>query len=644
MILHKVENKNLNYKTIIRLFENSVSKFGDNVMFWEKTTGNYKGISYLQVQDFVNRFACGLLSLNIQKGDKVALLAPGTQNWVISELGVLFSGAVNVPLSIKLENTEVFFRLKHSDTKVLITTNQFYESIAEFLQDLPNLKKVIIIDSQIKHSENILILDEVYKLGSDYLKVKAEDFNSIYNDIADDDPAIISYTSGTTADPKGIILSHKNLVSNCEQSLKLFSVKETETTLLILPLDHSFAHTTGMYVFLASGASLASVHQGRTPNETLRNVADNIREIKPDVLLSVPTLAKNLKKNIEAGIKKKGEFSVILFNLALNVADKYIGNGWNKGKGLRILYKPIYYFFDKILFSKIRENFGGKLKYFVGGGALLDIELQKFFFAIGIPMYQGYGLSEASPVISANTVTIHKMGSSGIIVPGLQAKICNEKGEELPVKVKGEIVVKGDNVMTGYFKNEIATKQTIIDSWLYTGDMGYFDEDGFLYVLGRFKSLLIADDGEKFSPEGIEEFIAEKSKYINQLMVYNNQNKYTSALVFPEKIMVNSYLNGKGLTLNSEEGQKAVIKLLQNEFNSFSKGKHNEAIFPQRWLPSTFSILPEGFTVENHFLNSTLKMVRSKITDYYSDRIQYMYTPLGKDVFNDQNYEATRKM
>ena len=213
-----------------------------------------------------------------------------------------------------------------------------------------------------------------------------------------------------------------------------------------------------------------------------------------------------------------------------------------RAKGFRILLKPLTVLFDKILFSKVRQAFGGRLEFFIGGGALLDIDLQRFFYAIGIPMYQGYGLTEAAPVISSNNPAKHKMGSSGPVARYMEIKICDDDGNEVPLGEKGEIVIKGDNVMAGYWKNPEATAETIKNGWLYTGDLGYMDKDGFLYVLGRFKSLLIGDDGEKFSPEGIEEAIVQQSKFIEQCMLYNNQNAYTTALIYPNVQAVKSWM------------------------------------------------------------------------------------------------------
>jgi len=301
------------------------------------------------------------------------------------------------------------------------------------------------------------------------------------------------------------------------------------------------------------------------------------------------------------------------------------------------LKKPLLALYDKLLFSKIRANFGGRLKFFVGGGALLDIELQRFFYAVGIPMLQGYGLTEAAPVISTNTLTRHKLGSSGRILPGMEVRICDSDGNPLPAGTPGEIVVRGENVMTGYWRNEKATAEALRGGWLYTGDLGYFDKDGYLYVLGRVKSLLIADDGEKFSPELIEEAVTESSPFVEQVMLYNDQSPYTTALLVPDKAAVLGWLKKKGLSVKTSEGQDAALRLLEGELARYREGGESAGVFPGRWLPSAVGILGEGFTEQNHMLNSTMKMVRSKIVQYYRNRLDYLYTPEAKSILNEQN-------
>ena len=300
--------------------------------------------------------------------------------------------------------------------------------------------------------------------------------------------------------------------------------------------------------------------------------------------------------------------------------------------------------YDLFLFSKVRGAMGGKLKFFIGGGALLDIELQRFFYAIGIPMYQGYGLSEATPVISSNNPKKHKLGSSGVLVKDLQIKILDLAGNELPVGEKGEIVIKGENVMLGYWKNPEATADTIRDGWLHTGDMGYMDKDDFLYVLGRFKSLLISSDGEKYSPEGIEEGICDGSKYLEQMMLHNDQNPYTVALVVPDRVQLKKYVERikPDLDWDTKEAKELALKKIQDIINSYKSGGVHAGMFPERWLPVAIAILSEPFTEQNLLLNSSLKMVRGKIEERYKDRIEYLYTPEGKNLLNEKNLFALK--
>jgi len=630
--------------TLIQLFEESVKKYPNNPYLLQKKEGAYQPETYVQVRERVYQFAAGLISLGVKKGDRLALLSEGRNDWVVSELGIMYTGAINVPLSVRLEPADIGFRLRHSGTKMIVVSGNHAAKMEGLKDEIDSLEKVIILDQIGAPDKKDILFSQVMELGKKYLESKKQDFENTYRTIEGNDYANICYTSGTTADPKGIILTHRNYTANIEQSLTLMPVPEWYTTLLILPWDHAFAHTTGIYTLMRAGASLASIQVGKTPMETLKNIPINIREIKPVFLLSVPALAKNFRKNIENAIREKGGLVEKLFKAGLKIAYTYNGNGWNRGSGLKIVLKPLYKLFDIIIFKKIRANFGGRLKFFVGGGALLDIELQRFFYAIGMPMFQGYGLTEAAPVISSNSELRHKMGSSGYLVHPIELKICDEDGYQLPVGEKGEIVVKGENVMAGYWNNPEATASTIKDGWLFTGDMGYMDKDGFLYVLGRFKSLLIADDGEKYSPEGIEEAFTEQSSIIDQCMLYNNQNPYTVALVVPNKEAIRRWLKDKNLQIDTTEGQEAALKLIEYEINEYRAGKKYGDMFPQRWLPPAIGVLPEGFTDANQMLNSTMKMVRGKITEVYMDRIDYLYTPEAKNICNSGNMEAIRKL
>ena len=633
-------------KSLIQFFEESVEKYGSHVYLWEKPFEKYEGTTYEETKKQVYEFAAGLIKLGIKKGDRLSLISEGRNSWVIGELGVLYAGAINVPLSAKLNPLEIKFRINHSESTMIMTSSIQAQKVKEIIHECPTIKKIIHFDTQEEYGANELHFNEVRKTGREWIE-SAENrikFETISKSVSPDDFANICYTSGTTADPKGIILTHGNYVTNVYQAYSLMDIPSFYKTLIILPWDHSFGHTCGIYAFMGKGASIASVKTGKTPLETLRNLPGCLKEIKPNLLMSVPAIAKNFRKNIEKGIKEKGKLTDLLFNHALKISYAYNKEGWNKGTGLQKMKEPLLKFYDRILFSKIREAYGGELDYFIGGGALLDIELQRFFYALGIPMYQGYGLTEASPVISSNSTSRHKLGSSGVIVNNMYLKICDEEGNEVPVGQKGEIVIRGGNVMYGYWKNEAATKEAIRDGWLYTGDMGYMDSDGYLYVLGRFKSLLIADDGEKFSPEGIEEAITEQSKYIDQCMLYNNQKPYTVALVVPNQHSLKLYLEERNLSADSEEGKRSVIHLIENEVNEYRPNGKFGNMFPHRWLPVAIGILEESFTEENGLMNSTLKIVRGKIMEKYQDLIDYLYTIDAKAVTNERNMEQVEKM
>ena len=627
-------------KTLVDLFEESVRLYPNNTFLLEKTDKVFEPTTYTQVKEKVYQLGAGLQALGVKKGDSMALLSEGRNLWIIGELAMFYAGAMNVPLSIKLEESnDLLFRLIHGDVKFIMVSGTQLKKVRLIKEQLPEVQQVIVFDEQDHYEEDEIFVGEVMKIGKEFLESHTlEEFLKVGQSLQNDDIATITYTSGTTADPKGVVLTHRNYTSNVEQSLTLVDIDQTWRTLIILPLDHCFAHVVGFYIMMTQGATVATVQVGRTPLETLKNIPLNIKEVKPHFILSVPALAKTFKKNVENGIRAKGETTVKLFKFGMKVRQIYYGNSNLDFKGWRYLLKPLVCLFDKIIFSKVRDNFGGELKFFIGGGALLDTALQKFYVGIGIPMYQGYGLSEATPVLSSNGPEKYRFGSSGKLVKPLELKICDSEGKELPLGEQGEIVVKGENVMAGYWKNPEATAETVKDGWLYTGDLGYMTKEGLLYVKGRFKSLLISSDGEKYSPEGIEEALVGQSKYIDQVMLYNNQSPYTIALIVPNK----DNLKRKGYNLATEEGRKDALKKLEKELNKYKKGGDFEGMFPERWLPSTFAVLAEPFTEQNQMINSTMKMVRGKIEKAYADRIDYLYTAEGKQMMNQQNLDALK--
>ena len=405
------EFKNQNMKerlTIIQFVEKYTRQYAGNTFLWEKQGSEWVPTTFEQTRNEAYRVGAGLMALGVQKGEKISLLSEGRNYWVIGELGILYAGAVNVPLSIKLEESnDLIFRIRHSDSKYIMVSAGQLPKIRNILKDLPLVEKVIVLDELPEYQEKEISFAEICRMGDAFLAEHEDMFEQRYRSIGPDDYANISYTSGTTADPKGILLTHRNYTANVEQARSVIGVTPEDRMLIILPLDHCFAHVAGFYTLMSYGASIGTVPAGKTPMEALRNIPMSIRELQPTVMLSVPALAKNFKKNIESGIKAKGPAVEKLYNFALNLAISYNKEGYNKGGLLQLWKKPLMALFDKLIFSNVRQGLGGKMKFFVGGGALLDIDLQRYYYAIGIPMYQGYGLSEATPIISANAPARH---------------------------------------------------------------------------------------------------------------------------------------------------------------------------------------------------------------------------------------------
>lgn len=630
--------------TIIDFVEQYTAKYGNETFLREKVDGVWKETSFNTTREEAHILAAGFMSMGLEKGDKVALISEGRNYWIFSELGILYAGAVNVPLSFKLESdTDLTFRINHSDARFVIASQTQIDKIRRVIDRCPKVEKVIVMDP-IELKDGEIYIGDIMAAGKEYLKGHQDLLLERMASVGPDDYANISYTSGTTADPKGILLTHRNYTANVDQALSVISIDRGDVMLIILPLDHCFAHVAGFYVMMKCGGSIATVPCGKSTVSLLKNIPTAIKEVRPHVLLSVPTLSRNFKKSFDSAIKKSGSFVEKLYEFGIKNAETYNREYYNAGKPCWKMWwrKPINAVIDKLVFSKVREGFGGRIKFFVGGGALLDIELQRYYCAIGMPVFQGYGLSEATPVICSNSMGHARFGSSGRVVKPMDIKICDEDGKEIPNGETGEIVIRGENVMAGYWKNPEATAKTIVDGWLHTGDRGYIckEDPEYLYVTGRFKSLLIASDGEKYSPEGYEDSLADGSKFIETSMLYNNQSPYTVVLVIPNKTLLAEEVKKAGLDPGSLEGKKAQLAIIKEEVDAYRPGGRRAGMFPERWLPASVIVGDTPFTEQNGMLNTTMKMVRGKVEKFYADRIEYAMTVEGKDIMNQKNIDS----
>lgn len=630
-------------RNVIQLLRQAADNYTSVPYLNDKKAEGWKGISFAETAEEATLFASALLELGFRKDDRVALLAEGRTEWVVTEYGLLMAGCINVPLSIKLLPEEIVFRLVHAQCKAIIVSANTLEKALPAIVKLDSAIKVIYLDDVASLPNSLLeasglsltdihTLDELRKLGQASIDKNRAALREFEDNLSEDQIVNICYTSGTTGDPKGIMLTHLNYYTNSTDAMKYFDVSSGDRLFIILPLDHSFAHTVGIYACAVKGLSIYFVDARGGNKNIIRNIPENLKEVNPHFLLTVPTLTGNFMQKMKEGVYAKGALISRLFEAGLAAGIEQYGNGLNTGKKLSWQKKLIYKLTDKLIFNKLRQVFGSSIRFCVGGGALLDLSQQQFFAAIGVPVFQGYGLTEAAPIISANTPQVHKLGTSGRVIPNLECIIADDKGNPLPRGEKGEIVIRGNNVMAGYFKNPEATAKVLRDGWLYTGDIGYFDEDNFLVVVGRQKALLIAPNGEKYSPEGIEEAITNTSRYFSQILIYNDMKPYTVALVTMDEI--------RQRRLNNDYNQvdaAHILEQLDKDFHAFVEHPNYQGHFPKFWLPKMFAIVPEPFTEQNHMLNSTMKMVRFKVTEAYQPLIDMMYDADAEKLTTEHN-------
>lgn len=657
--------------TVIELLHLGAERWGDLPYLGEKTDAGYVTASFIDADRESLSFAAALVLRGIPRGSNVAILSEGRTSWVIGEFGILKAGCASVPLSTKLSPDEVLFRLDHSEARAILVSENSFKTLAPAL-DRVKARPLVILISPPTESLSALLADAGLEPGKSAFyyrdlvdegrrgidtppaatsgafggKPLAWVMREIEKAIKIDDPVTISYTSGTTGNPKGIMLTHRNYWGNAHSSVNLIDVQTGWKSLIMLPLDHSFAHTVGIYIFLVRGLTMYFVDSRGGSMAALRNLPKNLLEVNPDFLLTVPALSGNFMKKMIEGVAKKGKFVNGIFERGVAAGIARAGNGYNRvSLGKRIAAWFPWKIADLLVFPKLRSIFGTDIKFCVGGGALLEIRQQEFFNAIGVPIYQGYGLTENAPIICANSPERHKFGTSGIVIPDLDIRIMKDDHEPAAPYEPGQIVTRGDSVMLGYYKNPTATAETLRDGWLWSGDLGYFDQDGFLVVTGREKALLIATDGEKYSPETIEEAIINTSRYVNQVMAYNDQCRFTSVLVtVQEDLIRNDVKSGKIKLPEDKAGAAdAILDAIMADLTAFTAHPDYEGI-PVQWRPASFALIPAAFDENHGLVNSTLKLVRHKVRDHYLERIAELYAEGGAEHRLEGNRRALAEL
>lgn len=583
--------------TLTAMLENAIQQHGSKAALAHKPKGGtYQDLSYAELGESVAAFCKGLIALGIEKDDRVAILSENRPEWAIADFGILTAGAVTVPMFSTLTAAQVGYILKDSGAKIIcVSTERQLRKVTAIREEVATLEQVILFDSvEGEYPVGVIGFEAVCELETDETNAPA----------SEEDIATIIYTSGTTGAPKGVMLTHANFISNLEACKSLVDVGETDVLLSFLPLSHVFERLGGHYVPLFSGAKVAYAESPFT-------VAQNMQEVCPTVMLSVPRLYETMHDRILRAVQAGSSLKQKIFHWGVSVGSA-VSSAIQQGKKPSAILQLKAGLADKLVFAKLKAATGGKLRFFVSGGAALPQSIAEFFHAAGLLILEGYGLTETSPVISINYPGRWKFGTVGLPIPGVEVQIAED----------GEILTRGPHVMKGYFNNESATAEVIdADGWFHTGDIGIIDEDGFVKITDRKKNIIVLSNGKNVAPQPLESELVQ-SPFINQIMLVGNERKNLAALIVPNLDALKAWAeessvetDALGAMLQTREVQQLIQSEIRSRLTDF-------ADFEQ---VRRFALLEKEFTQENDEMTPTLKLKRNVIIEKYGDVIEGMY-------------------
>jgi len=593
------------------IFQNQAKKYGDAACVAYKNDGKYTDISWNEMNDMVHKLGWFLISIGVKKGDKVGLFSPNRYEWWVADLAITSVGAINVPIYATNSAEEARYILDHSESVACLCGEKGHlDNVLEVKKKLPKVKTLVVFDEIDGKKKDVLTLSQAFAKGEKYSS--KNEFEKRLKSLDDKKMATIIYTSGTTGNPKGVMLSHYNFVSDVRIIYQKFHeyFSSDKTMLSFLPLSHSLERTAGYYLPLSIGARVAfAVDFGK--------VVDNMKEISPDFIISVPRLYEKIHATVLAGVEEAPAIKKLLFNAAMKTARKnlpYVCQDKPRPK----LFDIRYSIFNKLVFSKFRVALGmTRLDFAVSGGAPLALADAEFFIGMGIKILEGFGLTETTPVTNVNCPWFIKPGTVGPALPETQIKISDE----------GELLIKGPQVMLGYYKDKKATDEVFTkDGFFRTGDMAMIDNDGYMAITGRIKDIIVTAGGKNISPQNIENDL-KTSMYIEQVAIIGDRRKYLSALVIPNFSAVEAWAKRNNIAFTSSSDlitNAQVIDLMGQEIKEHTK--HYARVEQIR----KFKLLDAEWTQETGELTPSLKVKRRIINEKYSDEIEEMY-PAGAE-------------
>jgi long-chain acyl-CoA synthetase len=585
---------NPNFKTLVELWEWSTEQHASREVFGSKFAGAWHWITYAQFKLQVDALRSGLSALGIGPGDRVALIAGNRVEWAAAAYATFGLSATFVPMYEAQPVEDWAFILKDCEAKLVLGANtQVLEKLDSVKAQLPNLAHLVAID-----------LPEGDPRSYQQLLAKGKAQPHTVTHPSPDEDACFIYTSGTTGAPKGVRLSHWNIVSNVIAAGEMFPLRPSDRSLAFLPWAHAFGQTAELHMLFSVGCSLAL-------NDEIPNLVSNLAEVKPTVLIAVPRIFNRIYDGVNKQMSERPKLIQTLFHAGIRAATKKKrGESLTLGEGLALTAA------DKLIFSKVRGRFGGRLRFSVSGSAALAREVAEFVDALGISVYEGYGLTEASPVVSANCPDATRIGTVGKALPRVRIEIDRVvTGAEK----NGEIVVYGDNVMKGYHHHEEEEQQMrTADGGLRTGDMGYIDDDGYLHITGRIKEQYKLENGKYVVPSPLEEEL-KLSPYIANTLIFGLNRPFNVALVVLDEPAVEKWAREKGLQIKDPTNDQAVRELIAKELELRA---HN---FKGYEKPKAFALIREDFTVENGLLTPSLKVRRKLVLDLYQSQLEALY-------------------
>jgi long-chain acyl-CoA synthetase len=605
------------FETLIDIFQESVDSYPHRELCGTKKSGRWQWTTYREFGRDVERFKGGLASLGLSKGDKIAIISNNRVEWAVGAYASYGIGAAYVPMYEAQLDKEWEFILRDCEAKALIVANSaILDKVRGYLKSIPSLKNIICIDGGTNGSggEGIHTYKAVMESGKAAPPVT----------LTKDDIAGLIYTSGTTGNPKGVILSHGNIASNISAILEVFPLEGTDRSLSFLPWAHVFGQTVELHGLIGMGASTAFA-------ESVEKIVDNLAEVKPTVLFSVPRIFNKIYAGVQKQIAAKPKAIQIAVEQALRLAGKR-----RAGKTLTVAELVAFNAVDKVVFTKVRQKFGGRLRYAVSGGAAISKSVAEFIDSLGIEVYEGYGLTETSPIATANWPGERKIGSVGRAIPGVRIEIdasghaplpAKERRRKAFVKEEGEILVYGPNVMKGYYNRPEENAAVFTkDGGFRTGDMGYIDPSGYLFITGRIKEQYKLENGKYVVPSPLEEQL-KLSPYILNAMVYGDNKPYNVALVVANVDAIKEWGAQNGVSAGNPDSLLADSKvraLFKQEI-----GKH-AGQFKGFEDIKDFVLIHKDFTTDNGMLTPSMKLKRRKVMEEYGKLIEGLYTAKAK--------------